>query len=430
MRILVFCLSLIIFLGSTSICQTASEMKTAGEAERAATAAYRNKAFSEFLQHMEIANRNRPNHPRLIYNLAIAFALNGRTDDALESLERLTKMGLAYAFDKNEDLKTIRDNERFEKAVAAVAANLKAINASTRVLELSDKTMIAESIAFDPKSKRHFVGSIHKRKIVSVDSKGIESDFSSPSDGLLAVLGMKVDARRGVLWVASSAVPQMSGFTAGDKGKSGIFKYDLRTRKLVQKLLLPEGEQHMLGDVWIDPAGNLFATDSVSPNIYRIDAAKNEIELFITSDRFASLQGLTGGSDRNEIFVADYAKGFFRIDLATKAITQLKPDSNVTPLGTDGLYFYGGKLIAIQNGITPNRVAAFSMDDDRVTNTTVLEANHVDFLEPTLGYLDGDDLVYVANSQWPLVNEKAELQTEKLRNPIILRLSLKKALTK
>ena len=144
----------------------------------------------------------------------------------------------------------------------------------------------------------------------------------------------------------------------------------------------------------------------------------------MTSDRFASLQGITGGNRPNEIYVADYAKGFFRIDLATKAITQLKPDANVTLLGTDGLYFHTGKLIAIQNGINPNRVAAFTLDGDRVTATTVLEANHADFLEPTLGYIDGNDLVYIANSQWPLVNEKAELQTEKLRNPLILKLNL------
>jgi hypothetical protein len=84
------------------------------------------------------------------------------------------------------------------------------------------------------------------------------------------------------------------------------------------------------------------------------------------------------------------------------------------------------KLIAIQNGINPNRVAAFTMQGDRITATTTLEANHPDFLEPTLGYINGNDLIYIANSQWPLVNEKAELQTEKLRDPVVLKLTLNK----
>ena len=420
-------LSLIVILSaSTVLAQTAAEMKAGGDAERAATAAYKSKDYPAFLQQMERANSNRPNHPRLIYNRAVAFALNGRPDDALKSLERLTEMGLSYAFDRDDDLKSLYGDERFKKVISASAANLRPINASTRALELRDKTMIAESVAFDPKSKRWFVGSIHQRKIVAVDPNGVESDFSSSSDGLYAVLGIKVDANRGVLWVASSAVPQMGGFTESDKGRSGIFKYDLRTRKLLRKHLLPEGERHVLGDVWIDPSGNVYATDSVSPTIYRIDAAKDGIEPFLSSDLFASLQGITGGKHAKEIYVADYAKGFFRIDVSTKGITQMRPDVNVTLLGTDGLYFHRGKLIAIQNGINPHRVAAFTIEGDRVLGMTVLEANHPDFLEPTLGVLAGNDFYYIANSQWPLVNEKAELQTEKLRNPIILKLGLKR----
>jgi sugar lactone lactonase YvrE len=425
MRILVQALILIAAIYSVGLTQTATEMKTAGDAERAAVAAYRAKDYTEFLKQIEIANANRPNHSRLIYNRAIAYALNARKDDALASLERLAKMGLGIAFDRNDDLKDLREDERFKAVMSAVAENLKPVNASSRAIQLRDKTMIAESVAFDEKSKTFYVGSIHQRKIVSVDSKGSEVEFSSPNDGLFAVLGMKVDAKRGVLWAATSAIPQMRGFTDADKGRSGVFKYDLRTRKLLKKYLLPTGEQHMLGDVWLDEAGNVFATDSASPNIYRIDAKKDVMETFITSDLFASLQGITGGANANEIFVADYAKGIFRIDLTTKAITQLKPDANVTLLGIDGLYFHRGRLIAIQNGITPNRVAAFTIEGERITTTTVLEANHPDFLEPTLGVISGDDFYFVANSQWPLVNEKAELQTEKLREPVILKLKLK-----
>lgn len=425
MRILVQVFIFLIVPIVAAFPQTAAEMKTAGDAERTAVAAYRAKQYGEFLKQIEIANANRPNHSRLIYNRAIAYALNGRNDDALVSLERLTKMGLGFAFDRNEDLKELGKDERFKAILDAAATNLKPVNASSRAVRLRDKTMIAESVAYDDRSKTFFVGSIHRRKIVAVDAKGGESEFSASGDGLFAVLGMKVDAKRRVLWVATSAIPQMLGFADSDKGRSGVFKYDLRTRKLVKKYLLPVDEQHMLGDVWLDGAGNLYATDSVSPNIYRIDAEKGEVERFINSDLFASLQGITGGAKANEIFVADYAKGIFRIDLKSKAATQLKPDANVTLLGIDGLYFHRGRLIAIQNGITPNRVVAFTVEGDRVTTTAVLEANHSDFLEPTLGVINGDDFYFVANSQWPLVNEKAELQSEKLREPVVLKLSLK-----
>ena len=422
-----FVLTFVFFLltSPAAFSQTALEMKVAGEAERAAVAAYRAKDYAEFLKQIEVANANRPNHSRLIYNRAIAYALNGRRSDALASLERLTKMGLAFAFDKSEDLQDLRGEERFKAIIAASADNLKPVGVSTRALQLTDKAMIAESVAYDKKSKTFYVGSIHQRKIVAVDAKGVEKEFSSQDDGLFAVLGMKVDVKRGVLWAATSAIPQMRGFKEADKGRSGVYKYDLKTKKLLGKHMLPSVEQHMLGDLWIDARGNVYATDSLSPNIYRIDAKKDSIEPFITSDLFASLQGITAGANANEIYVADYAKGIFRIDLSSKAIAHLTPDANVTLLGIDGLYFHRGRLIAIQNGITPNRVAAFAVEGDRIASTSVLEANHPDFLEPTLGLINGDEFYFVANSQWPLVNEKAELQTEKLREPVILKLKLK-----
>ena len=425
MRILASVLLVPILYVALAHAQTSAEMKAAGDAERAATAAYRIKSNAEFLQQMEIANRNRPNHPRLIYNLATAYALNGRTDESLDSLERLTKMGLSYAFEKNEDLGSVREHARFKGILSAAAANRNPVNVSTPAFRLSDRSLIAESVGYDPRSKQFFVGSVHQRKILSIDPSGRE--FSSAADGLYAVMGIKVDSDRGILWAATSAVPQMRGYSEADKGRSGVFKYDLTTRKLLGKYMLPAGEQHTIGDVWIDKLGKVFATDSASPNIYRIDDSQNAIIPFIASDLFVSLQGLTGGATANEMYVADYSKGLFRIDMATKVVTQLKPDVNVTLLGIDGLYFHEGRLIAIQNGVAPTRVVAFSVEGDRVASTTVLEANHPDFLEPTLGVVSGDDLYYIANSQWPLVNEKAELQLEKLRDPVVLKLSLKPA---
>ncbi len=174
----------------------------------------------------------------------------------------------------------------------------------------------------------------------------------------------------------------------------------------------------------------MYATDSISPVIYKIDAKGDEIEEFVRSDNFASLQGLTFASGGKELYVADYSKGIFRVNTENKLIVQLKPADNITLLGIDGLYFYHGRLIAIQNGVTPNRVISLTVNGDRVDSFKVLEANHPDFMEPTLGALIGDEFYYIANSQWPLVNEKAELNTERLRSPVVLKLDARKALAK
>lgn len=420
--------SVVVLTAVVTFPQTADEMKAATAAERAATVAYRAKDHAEFLAQLEIANKARPNHPRLIYNRSIAYLLNGRRDEAIASLERLNKMGLAFDFEKDEDLKALSNDERFAKIIFASQANRNPANTSKRAFTIADKTLIAESVAYDAKSRFFFVGSVHQGKIVRVDAKGVTTNFSSDLDGLWSVLGIKVDTKRGHLWAASAAVPQMKGFTEADKGRSGIFKYDLRTGRLLKKYLLPSGENHVLGDLVIDRSGNILATDSVSPTIYKIDAAKDEIEVLLTSDQFVSLQGITFGFDENQLFMADYSKGIFRIDLRNKSIVQMKPDENITILGIDGLYYYRGRLVAIQNGVTPHRVISLRLNGERIDSFTVVEANHADFMEPTLGVLHKDTFYFVANSQWPLVNEKAELQMEKLRDPVVLKVNLKKLL--
>ncbi|MEQ1923952.1 MAG: hypothetical protein ABL952_15710 [Pyrinomonadaceae bacterium] len=411
-----------------ALAQTPEEMAKARQAEQSAVRAYQAKNYPEFLTQMSLANAARPNHPRLIYNLASAFATNGQPEKSLDSLERLANMGLFFDISKDEDFKAFAGGERYKSIEARFAENKKPLNKSTRAFTLDDKTLISEGLAYYAKTRTFYVGSVHQRKILAVKN-GLATDFSLPSDGLWSVLGMRVDTARGWLWVCTAAFPQMRSFEAKDKGKSGIFKYDLRTGKLAKKYILPDGN-HALGDVLIGREGVVFATDSVSPVIYMIDPKRDELEEFVRSDNFASLQGLAFSNGDREMFVADYSKGIFRIDMATKQIVQMKAGENVTLLGIDGLYYYRGKLIAIQNGITPHRVVGFSVAGDRIDEFKTIEANHADFMEPTLGILIGDDFYYVANSQWPLVNEKAELTSDKLRAPVVLKLDAKKALVK
>jgi|CXWL01.1.fsa_nt_gi hypothetical protein len=413
----------------SAFAQSPQEMAKARQAEQLAARAYQAKDHSEFLTQMSLANIARPNHPRLIYNLASAFAANGQTENSLNLLERLARMGLFFDIAKDVEFKDFASMDRFRAIVARFAENKLAVNNSTRAFTIDDKTLITEGIAYNPKTRTFYVGSIHQRKIVAIDRNGVATDLSAPTDGLWSVLGMRVDPERGWLWACTTAFPQMRGFEVKDKGRSGIFKYDIRTGKVVKKYILPDGD-HALGDLLIGRDGIIYATDSISPVIYRIDSKRDELEEFVRSDNFVSLQGLAFSAGDKEMFVADYSKGIFRIDMATKNIVQLTPGESVTLLGIDGLYFYRGGLIAIQNGITPHRVVSIAIAGGRIEEFKTLEANHADFMEPTLGFLIGDEFYYVANSQWPLVNGKAELNSDKLRQPVVLKLNVKKALAK
>jgi hypothetical protein len=85
---------------------------------------------------------------------------------------------------------------------------------------------------------------------------------------------MKVDAVRRILWVCSSAESFMQGYSDADAGKAALFKYDLRTRKLISKDELGPKPAHLLNDVALNAQGDVFVTDTFSGEIYTVTTAK------------------------------------------------------------------------------------------------------------------------------------------------------------
>jgi hypothetical protein len=237
---------------------------------------------------------------------------------------------------------------------------------------------------------------------------------------------MAVDAKRRHLWVTSTAFPQMINFKKEEDGTSAVFKFDLRTKKLLKKYVLSNaGNKHALGDLTIQSNGDVFTTDSLSPAVYVIHPRKDEIELFLEDPGFGSPQGLAFSTDEQHLFMADYSTGLFDIDVKTRKIGHLAPLSGATLLGIDGLYYHKGSLIGVQNGVTPQRIVRVSLSKDlkRVEHLEVIEANNPVFLEPTLGVLVKDVFYFIANSQWPLIDENGNLAAEdKLQDPVVLKI--------
>ncbi len=391
-----------------------------------ANAAYKRKDYAGLIENMKLALRERPNYWRYVYNIAVGYALNGDEATAVRWLNQLADMGLVVPAATDENFNSIKDIDAFKAVVARFEAARNRIGNSETAFTIHEKGLVPEGLAYDEAEKTFYVGSVYKRKIVSIDKHREVRDFSSASDGLWSVMGMHVDAERRLLWVCTASQPQMVGFSDSEKGLTGIFKYDLKTKKLVKKYLLPaDGKPHWLGDLVIGSRGEVFASDSVTPAIYKIDREKDSIELFLTNDAFVNPQGLAFSSDQKHLFMADYLKGIFAIEMKSKSVSLITPGASMTLLGIDGLYAYQGRLVAVQNGVPPNRIVEFMLDPavSRVVRFKVLEANNPIFDEPTLAVIAGDSLFYIGNSQWGAVDEKGKLASEdKLHDAVILKL--------
>lgn len=396
--------------------------------ESLARKAYQQKDFAAFLLNMKRAAELRPNHPRLMFNLAAAYALNGNSKDALGWLDRMTAMGLVFPADKEKDFDSIRTSPGFAEILKQIEHNRQPVINGAPALTLHEKGFIPEGIAYDPPTGDFFLGSVYKRKIVRLNAKGEAKDFATEADGLWSVMGMRVDATRRLLWVATAAHPQMANYRVEDNGTTGLLKFDLRTGKLLKKYLLAnKPKPHWLGDVLVHPNGDVYATDSVSPEIYFIDHRRDEIELFLGGPPFDNLQGLDFTPDRKHLFVADYAKGLFLIDLETRDRKLITPSADVTLLGIDGIYFSQGQLLAVQNGINPQRLVRLFLNKEltQVERLETIEANDPNCDEPTLGVLVKNSFYLIGNSQWSAIDDKGNLApAEKLKEPVVLKIRL------
>ncbi len=394
-----------------------------------AMAAYKQKNFAVFIAKTEEMLRLRPHHERYMYNLAAGYALTGRKSEAIALLSQAAAMGFVYPdIEKDPDFAALREEPDFDVAQKRLAANQQPITHSEQAFTVHEKGLVPEGLAYDPNTKTFFLGSVYRRKIVSVNSKGEARDFSHPPDELWSVMGMKVDTKRHRLWVCTAGHKQMEYAKAEDDGKTAIFSYKLPGGKLLKKYFVPDdGKKHWLGDLTLDSRGNVYASDSASPALFVIRAEKDEIELLCAGQPFVNLQGLTLTPDETKLLVADYLKGFFLVDLQTKQVTPVAIPDNVAAQGCDGIYRVGNDIIAVQNGIKPNRVVrlTFSNDWRAIEKLEVLEANNPVFDEPTLGVVVGNKFYFIANSQWAAIDEDGQLAPDdKLRDPIILRLNL------
>jgi len=395
---------------------------------RAAMLAYEARDWPAYLAHATRAQALRPGHGGATYALASARALTGDGAGALEALRRFATMGYSADLAADSDFISLRGHPGYAEVMRRLARNAEPLIRSRPAVTLPEADLLAEGIAHDPMDGSFYVAAVHQRKILRVARGGAVSVFADAEDGLWAPMGMGVDPQRRLLWVASSAVPQMRDHAAGDSGRAAVLAFDLRTGRPAGRYEVePDGATHVVGDLTVARDGRVYATDSRAPVIYRVPLDGDTLERFAESDLLLSAQGLVLAPDERTLYVADYARGILRVDLRSRAVALLEAADTALVLGIDGLSRHGAELIGIQNGVTPHRVVRLTLDRSsrRVTRTEVLERAHPAHQEPTLGVVVGDDLFYIANSQWERYGEDGRARDPAALEPtVVLRLRL------
>jgi hypothetical protein len=368
---------------------------------RQGEAAYHRRDYVEARRAILAAWQLRPDSPRYLQNLAALSALTGDPDAALQYLNRAAALGVSLPIERDPDFAPLQGTPAFLRVLQRFAENRQPRGEAEVLAELPGRTGIIEGIAYHNRTGDVYFSDVHHRCIWRRDRSGRITRFSAEDEDLFGIFGIALDERRNSLWAATAAVPEMSGYQPEMSGLAALVEFDLGTSEIRRVVPVPDdGRDHGLGDLLVTPEGAVYATDSKAPVIWQLLPGEEEMDPLVDSPVFASLQGLVL-FDRT-LIVADYSNGLFAVQVPEGTVRALVPPPDVTLLGLDGLAAIPGGVIAVQNGITPERVVRimFSPDHQSITSFEVLASALPHMTDLALITLVNDLPTVIAGAGW------------------------------
>jgi hypothetical protein len=335
---------------------------------------------------------------------------------AVSELQQFVRMGQANdILLTSPDFATLRQQPEFTDIAKRMKDNASPSTLATVAFTLKDTDLLPEDIDYDLTSKRFFITSVLEKRIISADAQDVARDFAR-SPNHWPMLAIKIDATHNKLWATEVALQDFSSVPKKDWGRSTLLCFDLKTAKLLARVEGPHGSA--LGDMTLSPAGDVIVSDGAGGGVYRLPVGAKTLQRLDNGD-FVSPQTPVLLPDGNRLFVPDYARGIGVLDIATKQVTWLSLDGRFAIIGTDGLYLDHQTLLAVQNGTSPERVTAFTMDDalTKIVAEKTIERATTTLGDPTHGVVIGSDFYYIANSGWNTLDDHGATTPTAKRTP-------------
>ena len=347
--------------------------------------------------------------PNSLLEAARADVGAGDLNAAVREVEAFVRMGQsADLLATSPDFSPLIKNANFTKIQTGMEANRSAISLGSTDFLLSDSGLLAEDVDYDPRTKRFFITSVREKKIVSVETSGASTDFAKAPDNW-PMLAIKIDPSRGVLWATEVAMQGFSFAAESDWGRSAVLCYDLKNGNLLRRVEGPRGTA--LGDMVLTAKGDAIVSDGDGGGVYRVLADGSAMQRIDDGD-FISPQTPAVHPDGKHVFVPDYVRGIGVLEITTKQVRWLSMAGRFALNGIDGLYFDHGRLIAVQNGTSPERVVVFTLDATltKIESETIIERATNTLGDPTHGVVIGNEFYYIANSGWDAIDDHGNVK--------------------
>jgi hypothetical protein len=247
-------------------------------------------------------------------------------------------------------------------------------------------------IAYDAISRRFLFGDLSGRRlfVVGEGSDRTVDLVRADSAGFDDVTAIAIDAKRGDLWVAS---------TAADGSSGAIHRLQLISGRALTKLAVPVQGSIRLRDLAVAADGSLFILDSASPRVLVLRPGASAIEplLRLTTPNPISLAVDEGGQ---RAYVA-HGEGIARIDLQARRASPLTAGNGFALTDFDYIRLHRESLVGSQVQSDGTRgIVRLQLNGDRraVSAATLIETFSPDAGATMAATISGDDLYYFAGA--------------------------------
>ena len=362
---------------------------------------------------LEDAQTAAPGSLYVYHNRILSRMLTGRPGEALALAAAAARRGLTLNLSGHPAFEALTAMPDFAPVAAQMEANAAALGAPSQTREFEDTGLLPEAIAYDRKNKL-YIGSVRTGAILKAKQKDEALTLISQASG--GVFDLEV--RNGTLWAAINN--QLAYEKTGEEDAfAAVMAFNAKTGAPIREIRVTQ-EDAMLGDLEVAKDGTVYASDSITPRLFRMAPDGQTLEIFSADPRFANPQGIALDEKAGKLYMADYLAGLFVIDVETGEATLLTNEADAWLGGIDGLYLYEDGLIGIQNGSTPQRVVYIGLNDDKtaITSFITMHRRLTGWNEPTHGAVIGKDFHYIATSNWPSYNDDGTVKEEPALQPL------------